>query len=284
MSGQMKYRLPVESLDEPVPAHMSIYVDVIGKAKNLNDSRGFYHFAGLHGAPGQWCWHHQFSRRSNLSARLFLPWHRAYLHRLEQSLQDIELRAAIPWWDWTVGTGIPDAFGMPEIDGESNPLFDSAIELSPPQVPAPIRERTTRNPDSQLPVFSFPRADVNGDGRATIGELVDFLIDEVVTFETFNDLFEIIHDSIHGFVGGSMSSTTFAAFDPIFYSHHCMVDRVWALWQLKHGVEKFPADLRDIVLEPFGLTAGEVLNTQSLGYEYANTAMEIPISGADLEG
>lgn len=280
MSGQMKYRLPVTA---PTDSHMQTYINVISQSKGLLDNRGFFHFAGIHGAPGRWCWHHQFSQRSNLSARMFLPWHRAYLHRLEQSLQDINSAAAIPWWDWTQGQGIPDAFALPDIDGEANPLFDSAIELHPPQVPTSISERTTRNPDSQLPVFSFPEADVNQDGRATLGEIANYLIDFVDTFEQFNDLLETLHDQIHVYVGNSMANTTFAAYDPIFYSHHCMIDRIWALWQKRNGHENYPAGLRDIVLEPFGLTAGEVLNTQALGYEYANAQVGISIAGTGLE-
>ncbi|QUJ66658.1 tyrosinase family protein [Photobacterium sp. GJ3] len=280
MSGQMKYRLPVSSPQFP---HMQHYIEAIRTSKEIQDNRGFYHFAGLHGAPGRWCWHHQFSRRSNLTARVFLPWHRAYLHRLEQSLQDIQPDASIPWWDWTQVQGIPAAFSTPKIDGQDNPLFDSEIILNPPQVPQPIHLRTSRNPDTQMPVFSFPAADVNQDGRATLGELVDYLIDSVSAYEQFNDLLESVHDSIHGYVGESMADVTFAAYDPLFFSHHCMIDRIWALWQKKHGIENFPAGLKDVVLEPFGLTAGEVLNFQSLGYEYAMSLDDIPISGTGLE-
>jgi len=251
---------------------MSTYIDAIGASKNINDNRGFFHFAGIHGAPGRWCWHHQFSQRSNLNARIFLPWHRAYLHRLEQSLQDIEQTVAIPWWDWTQGDTLPEAFSLPTINDSANPLFDSPIVLSPPQVPNPVNIRTSRNPSSELPAFSFPRADVNNDGRATLGELVNYIVNEVTSYDVFNDMLESIHDQLHVYVGGTMGNTTYAAYDPIFYSHHCMIDRIWALWQQKNGIENFPVDLKTIVLEPFGLTAGEVLNSQNLGYEYANAA------------
>jgi len=281
MSGQMKYRLPVSAAND---SHMLKYIDVIRESKKIQDNRGFYHYAGIHGAPGRWCWHHQFSQRSNLTARIFLPWHRAYLHRLEQSLQDIDITSSIPWWDWTKGQGVPFVFSSPLLDGQENPLFDSEIVLNPPQVPSPINQRTARNPDSQLPVFfTFPVADVNQDGRATLKELVDHLINSVDTFEQFNDLLESVHDQMHVYVGDTMANISYAAYDPIFYSHHCMIDRIWALWQKKHGIENFPVGLRNIALEPFGLTAGEVLNSQSLGYEYANSLEDISINGTELE-
>jgi tyrosinase len=44
---------------------------------------------------------------------------------------------------------------------------------------------------------------------------------------------ESIHDSIHGYVGGSghFGTISVAAFDPIFWLHHCQIDRLFALWQ-----------------------------------------------------
>ncbi|KAI9767433.1 MAG: hypothetical protein M1840_005662 [Geoglossum simile] len=44
---------------------------------------------------------------------------------------------------------------------------------------------------------------------------------------------ESIHDTIHGLTGsgGHMGVVDYSAFDPIFWLHHCMVDRVVAMWQ-----------------------------------------------------
>ncbi|KAH8432716.1 tyrosinase [Aspergillus melleus] len=63
---------------------------------------------------------------------------------------------------------------------------------------------------------------------------------------------ESVHNNVHNFVGGSsfirpdgnnihlwgaghMSSTTVAAFDPIFWLHHCNIDRLTAIWQALNG-------------------------------------------------
>ncbi|KAK7032422.1 hypothetical protein VNI00_013170 [Paramarasmius palmivorus] len=47
------------------------------------------------------------------------------------------------------------------------------------------------------------------------------------------DSLESIHDTIHVFIGGNghMSHPDYAGFDPIFYLHHCNVDRLLALWE-----------------------------------------------------
>ncbi|KAK6543666.1 hypothetical protein TWF694_000404 [Orbilia ellipsospora] len=44
---------------------------------------------------------------------------------------------------------------------------------------------------------------------------------------------EAIHNEIHGITGGGghMSWNTVSAFDPIFWLHHCNVDRLFAIWQ-----------------------------------------------------
>jgi tyrosinase len=68
-----------------------------------------------------------------------------------------------------------------------------------------------------------------------------------------------------------------AAYDPIFFAHHCMIDRLWYLWQVRHGNSRIPSDLLDLSLIPFGKTFRDVLDVQRLGYEYAATAKEIPI-------
>jgi tyrosinase len=49
----------------------------------------------------------------------------------------------------------------------------------------------------------------------------------------FYDSLESIHGQIHGLVGknGHMGVVDFAAFDPVFWLHHCNVDRLFAIWQ-----------------------------------------------------
>lgn len=50
------------------------------------------------------------------------------------------------------------------------------------------------------------------------------------------DSLESVHDSFHGILGGSghMGNPGYAGFDPIFWLHHCNVDRLYAIWQGLH--------------------------------------------------
>jgi tyrosinase len=76
-----------------------------------------------------------------------------------------------------------------------------------------------------------------------------------------------------------MTDINTAAFDPVFFAHHAQIDRVWYLWQVQHGVDNFPVELLNEPLNPFGKNAGDVLNVQALGYEYAASAAAIPVAG-----
>lgn len=49
------------------------------------------------------------------------------------------------------------------------------------------------------------------------------------------DSLESLHDNVHAMLGGSdghMTIVPFSAFDPAFFLHHAMVDRLLALWQV----------------------------------------------------
>jgi tyrosinase len=69
-----------------------------------------------------------------------------------------------------------------------------------------------------------------------------------------------------------MGDVAYAAFDPVFWAHHCMIDRLWWLWQQDNKINAVPtAGWEDIVLEPFNLTVRDTLVANALGYEYADT-------------
>ncbi|RDL34449.1 Uncharacterized protein BP5553_07577 [Venustampulla echinocandica] len=98
---------------------------------------------------------------------------------------------------------------------------------------------------------------------------------------------EDIHGNLHVFTGGNgqMGSVPVAAFDPIFWLHHCNVDRLFAIYQDLYPskyVEKFtipgrgskPADANSS-LAPFHMdangtpwTAAACRYQQKLGYTY----------------
>lgn len=217
----------------------------ITAAQAIDDDRGYQAWAGIHGLPLPIsCVHHK---------ELFLPWHRAYLYFFEKALQDLVPGVTLPWWDWTVehAEGIPAAFAARRADGRKNPLFDSPIQKSGRETPSQTRTIRAPGPPGELPSPGLVEAVLDNN---------DFL--------TFQIQLEGIHDGVHVWTGGTMGRIPVAAYDPLFYAHHCMIDRLWYLWQLRHG-PGVPAALLDRALAPFPMTVRETLETTHLGYNYA---------------
>lgn len=67
-----------------------------------------------------------------------------------------------------------------------------------------------------------------------------------------------------------------AAYDPVFWAHHTMIDRVWRLWQLAHPAANPPAALLGQALPPFPMTVTDTLATTALGYDYAASTNTVP--------
>lgn len=70
------------------------------QAQSILDNRGYNHFAGLHGIPNWYCWHHSHVQGSTANANLFLPWHRAYLLYFEKAIRDQSPqtpKVGLPW-------------------------------------------------------------------------------------------------------------------------------------------------------------------------------------------
>jgi tyrosinase len=88
-------------------------------------------------------------------------------------------------------------------------------------------------------------------------------------FTDFSAQVEQLHNRVHGWVGGHMGQIAYAAFDPIFWAHHCMIDRLWRLWQLRHPGARPPASILDDALPPFRMTVRGTLSVTALGYDYA---------------
>jgi tyrosinase len=239
------------------------------KLMKISDNRGYDHIARFHGVTDWFCWHHSRNYRTTLQVELFLPWHRAYLKWLEDHFRDFDSTIGQCWWDWTSelshSEGIPRAYSEENVNGSPNPLYK--FHISEPGVNTnglpqtdPIDEDTFRDP-RPLSILPTPR------------DVENLLVLE--DFVYFSKQLEDIHDRIHGWIGGSMSDIGTAAFDPIFYAHHANIDRIWYMWQIRHGNSTIPSEWLDLSLAPFPYTFRQVLNISTLGYDYATISAEI---------
>lgn len=173
----------------------------------------------------------------------FLPWHRAYLYYFEQALREAvadyrpDVPLAIPYWNWTEQRTIPELFqGTFQ---SPNPLANDRrffIGLDDESVG---RETICRVVDGAPDFISFgsePARCVRPDGTAALA---------LCLRERGNKspLESGPHDAVHGLVGGidsqgvpgDMGAVSTSAFDPIFWSHHANLDRLWNVWLSQTG-------------------------------------------------
>ena len=256
VAATLHHRLSVTKLSEAQLAELrSAFAQMI--ALGPLDDRGYQYFAGWHGVPLGLCRHHE---------PLFLPWHRQYLYFFELMLRRVVPGTGLAWWDWTVDRGIPTAFGERQTGDEPNPLFQAPIRVEHPDHGWPTE--SSRDPGSfpeqpELPsVGSYERAM------------------EATNFNDFNSRITQVHDEVHMWVMGTMSNPDWAAYDPIFWAHHTMIDRSWALWQIKNPGVTPPSNLLGTQLAPKGMTVRETLDINQLGYDYAGTVAHVAGSAA----
>ncbi|MGB5090950.1 MAG: tyrosinase family protein [Nitrososphaeraceae archaeon] len=240
------------------------------------DNRSYQHIASMHGWLEEYCEHPPFPDEMGRPIHLFLPWHRAYMYHFERYLQiamDNDNSVTVPWWNWRSGIsateGIPATYTEENIGTDLNPLYAYRMNFT---------GRTS----------SGDEVSVNRDTRRsegdwlTLPEIRDRLamlqldvpqLDELDDFAQFSErLRRGWHNHVHGYVGGDMGDQNVAAYDPIFYPHHVNLDRVWAIWQVRHGVENIPTYMKDVVLRPFAMTVRQVLDVNALEYDYASGA------------
>jgi tyrosinase len=263
-----------QSLSHLKPEELSAFRRAIRGVMDRHDNRGFQFYAGWHGIPLGICEHHN---------RLFLPWHRAYLYHFELALQDIDASVALPWWDWLTEPGLPEAYTVAEADGAPNPLLGADVApmvVQPnPAWPTHTHRKPFEGPGPGPlgpPLAQFP------DGEGVLVDTYTWLMSST-SFDQFSMRCEQLHDNMHGWVGGEMRNPTWAAYDPLFWAHHAMVDRLWRIWQGSLLGEDPVAQLLDVALtsaRPPTFTVRGVLDVTLLGYDYAAQTASVSVGGA----
>lgn len=188
----------------------------------------------------------------------FLPWHRGYLLTLEQKIRRLtgEQSFALPYWDWTKRPRIPGAFF-----GANNPMEDGTRLYGPyDEIPADFLDLRGI---LDAPVFhNFGGYDSARRNAPKIEGILE----------------NSSHNNVHNWIGGNMASFSGAGFDPIFYTHHNMIDRIWEIWKARNPeVNQDPTDedFLNYRFQFFGASdevedyrVADLLDTRALGYEF----------------
>ncbi|HYW70720.1 MAG TPA: tyrosinase family protein [Pyrinomonadaceae bacterium] len=238
------------------------------QTRALNDTKSWWFFAAIHGQeislpqfPG---WGHLpappavpttplptvavrnlYWDQCQHQSWYFPPWHRGYLYALEAHVRAAVVGLggpktwALPYWNYFGPKNqyeIPPAFTTAKLpDGSPNPLLVKArygplgtgkvyVEIPPASEKCQNNTiYTGSNPATPFPGYGGPQTGFSHFGQ------------------TNGNLESNPHNLVHVDVGGNgpnntyglMSDPGLAALDPIFYLHHCNIDRMWAAWNAK---------------------------------------------------
>jgi streptogramin lyase len=260
----------------------------------------------------------------------FLAWHREYLRKFELELQRVSPpepstggdELGLPYWDWSIdqappswpftadflgGDGSKTDPGAPGkvTDGKFHgnqwtlrvvPPYDARHPLDSVDY---LRREIGADPDSSLPSME--------DVRTTLAEpIFDSDPWDEMSLSGFRAKLEgfrwemqkipaerlpsQMHNRIHNYIGGTMGPPT-SPNDPIFWLHHCYVDKLWADWQRLHptepgylpdgGAKKTGHNLSD-VMKPWvnpPRAPKDVVNIRDLGYHYV-TEFAVPTASS----
>ncbi len=167
----------------------------------------------------------------------FLPWHRAYLVMFEQVLRDVTRfpSFALPYWDWAANRSLPPHFTDPNYNGRPNALFE-------PRRFMPADERISDEITGESvfeEIYAERNFEIFGTTRARGQNSTD--AQWIQARGASGPLERQVHDNIHGIVGSErngeagLMASSLSALDPIFWLHHCNIDRIWAVWNQGGG-------------------------------------------------
>ena len=148
----------------------------------------------------------------------FLPWHRMYVCYFEEIIRAVlhDPNFSLPYWNYSVPAGypLPKEFRM-----SGDPLWGPLFR--------PNRRAVV---NAGQPIFNGIGVAMDLNPASALAQ-PNYLPTGVVP--GFNQaLDQGVHGSVHVFVGNNqgMGSIPWAANDPIFWMHHCNIDRIWASW------------------------------------------------------
>ena len=173
----------------------------------------------------------------------FLPWHRGYLAAFEAILADWITEQggpndwALPYWNY-LDTLNPDARDIPQefldstLPGTTDP---NPLELALRGPAASLGPQTWIPRDISLSEQTSETIYTSVPGTLGYGGPISGFTQQG---NAYGGIESDPHNLVHVMIGGDttpnpagwMYDPDFAALDPIFWVHHCNIDRLWAAW------------------------------------------------------
>jgi tyrosinase len=292
------------------------YVNAVIKLKtegNPNTGRNYDTYVSLHqasifsiefwtqGSSPFWSYSH--------GTPAFLPWHRVFLHLFEKDLQEVsgDSDLAIPYWDISACDAHSSIWTEDFLGGSGNPNNEYIVETgafayNTGNWPLRVRNLMVEKDDKLRRALgvgikgSFPSVQL-------VHKILNLTPYDIAPYEETNPSNQnmlrrqmeggVIHGIGHNWVGGarevngspeaigSMANVRTSPNDPVFFLHHCNIDRLWDKWQRLHGlgyepqspVDGLPSGSFNEAMS-FGDRIRDALDVNTFGYEYDGLASD----------
>ena len=232
---------------------------------------------------------------------LFLPWHRWYILEMETILMEgqsvfrmgiecSERFYGIPYFDWhnLKNNQSPKEF-INNANDELGHHFHESLGQNTVPDPGCVREgalagfKLTNNQ-----CLSRNWLDINAESNPE-NELHPYfrLPTQYNEFRWWLEHQGGFHDSVHTSIGGVMSTITKASNDPIFFTHHGNVDKIWGDWQKQSCGHKNYFDGvidRNSLMSSTTATPADMLHLDALIYTPQDgTKQQISVNYVDFD-
>ncbi|WP_433260577.1 tyrosinase family protein [Actinosynnema sp. CS-041913] len=213
----------------------------------------------------------------------FLPWHRKYLIDFELALQEVDPSVTLPYWDWTTAGSTSTLWSNDFMGPNGTSTANWRVNAGPF---AQSTGRWTLNVRSDSANY-LRRSFGTGGLRLPAASEVSSVLG-LTTYDTspwnststnsFRNYLEgfrgpNVHNRVHNWVSGTMAGAG-SPNDPVFWLHHCNVDRLWSQWQARNpGLTYLPtAGTTDVVdideaMNPWTTTPRNMLDHSAI-YQY----------------
>jgi tyrosinase len=206
----------------------------------------------------------------------FCVWHRYFVYYFEEIIRAVlqDQTFTLPYWDYLSGK-VSDLSLPPEFLVQNSPLY-----------------RANRNPW----VNAGERIDKQNPGTLNLNAVNEPLY--IDTPDGSTGFCPILdgnpHGLVHVFVGNTMNmgSVPYAAGDPIFWLHHCNIDRLWESWNRLPGRKNptwpnrsFPfadGQGKAVSVQPQGADRVSLLKYQYDRYYAPKQIPALPVARPDL--
>lgn len=275
---------------DPILRAYALAIGVM-RALPAADPRSLAYQASIHGVGNEFDPPpDRFRSQCQHNCWYFLPWHRWYLYYFERVVRsllteidevpaDVAQCWALPYWNYA-GPGadtLPPEFASPTLwDGRPNPLFDTTRLTA-------VNDRSA----ALAPVQTVPGVGVLAQPFSDAATNVATFGGSASGWQHFREAGAVAgglettpHNDVHGFVGGNMWRFATAGLDPVFWLHHCNIDRYWEV--RGHAADPsgwagVPFDFRTETGAAVRVDSDGCVDTVAqLGYRYDDVSPPVP--------